>query len=45
MPLRTVLQDTVYLERVMPYFAFADTNAALVRNFDKSMSKVSLRCF
>ena len=28
-------KNTVYLERVMPYFAFVDTNAVLVRKIDK----------
>ena len=29
-------RNTVYLERGMPYFAFVDTNAVLVRKIDKS---------
>ena len=29
-------KNTVYLERGMPYFAFVDTNAVLVRKFDKA---------
>ena len=28
--------NTVYLERGMPYFAFVDTNAVLVRKIDKA---------
>ena len=28
-------KNTVYLERGMPYFAFVDTNAVLVRKIDK----------
>ena len=33
--LRTVFRNTVYLERGMPYFAFVDTNAVLVRKIDE----------
>ena len=29
-------KNTVYLERGMPYFAFVDTNAVLVRKIDKA---------
>ena len=29
-------KNTVYLERGMPYFAFVDTNAVLVRKIDKT---------
>ena len=29
-------KNTVYLERGMPYFAFVDTNAVLVKKIDKS---------
>ena len=28
-------KNTVYLERGMPYFAFVDTNAVLVRKIEK----------
>ena len=31
----TVLKNTVYLERGMPYFAFVSTNTVLVRKIDK----------
>ena len=29
-------KNTVYLERGMPYFAFVDTNAVLVKKMDES---------
>ena len=32
--LRTVFKNTAYLERGVPYFAFVDTNAVLVRKID-----------
>ena len=33
--LKDSFQNTVYLERGMPYFAFVSTNAVLVRKIDK----------
>ena len=33
---RTVFRNTVYLERGMPYFAFVDTKAVLVRKIDEA---------
>ena len=36
---RTVFENTAYLERDMPYFAFVSTNAVLVRKNDRKVSK------
>ena len=35
-------KNTVYLERGMPYFAFVDTNAVLVRKIDRNKNAIFL---